>query len=141
MAIKLSWRPRRPVVLFGVLGTVVVLVLAVAALMNDLWREKSMPIQGNAAPTITTDDLDRHGSHQGVLRSSVRGGERARRHRRRLREARYSAPPIEQGRTEPGPDGGFIAHEFIGETSTRCSRSKPSTKRCAAAWPRRSTLR
>jgi hypothetical protein len=26
-----------------------------------------------------------------------------------------SAPPIEQGRTEPGPNGGFIAHQFIGE--------------------------
>jgi hypothetical protein len=26
-----------------------------------------------------------------------------------------SAPPIEQGRAEPGPNGGFIAHKFIGE--------------------------
>jgi len=26
-----------------------------------------------------------------------------------------SAPPIEQGRAEPGPDGGFIAHESIEE--------------------------
>ena len=25
------------------------------------------------------------------------------------------APPIEQGRTEAGPEGGFIAHQFIGE--------------------------
>jgi hypothetical protein len=26
-----------------------------------------------------------------------------------------SAPPIEEGGTEPGPKGGFIAHQFIGE--------------------------
>ncbi len=25
------------------------------------------------------------------------------------------APPIEQGDTQPGPDGGFIAHQYIGE--------------------------
>ncbi|MGA7053394.1 MAG: hypothetical protein WBZ37_19410, partial [Mycobacterium sp.] len=25
------------------------------------------------------------------------------------------APPIEQGDTQPGPDGGFIAHQWIGE--------------------------
>lgn len=115
MAARLNWKVRRPVVLFGVLGTVIVLVLAAGAVMDDLWREKSMPIQGSAAPTITTDDLtvvDRTRvffGHQSVGENVLDGVAGV------YAKHGISAPPIEQGRTEPGPDGGFIAHEFIGE--------------------------
>jgi hypothetical protein len=95
---------------------VVALVLAVAVVMADRWStEKSIPIQGNAVSAITTANLNTVArtrvffGHQSVgmnVLNAVPGV---------YADNGVSAPPIEQGRTEPGPNGGFIAHKFIGE--------------------------
>ena len=104
------WRVRRPVV------AVVAVVVALSAVMADRWnKEKSIPTQGNVASAIATEDLTAVArtrvffGHQSVgmnVLNAVPGV---------YTDHGVSAPPIEQGRTEPGPNGGFIAHQFIGE--------------------------
>jgi hypothetical protein len=107
------WRFRRPV---AAVVAVVALVLAVTAVMADRWnKEKSTPIQGNVASAIATEDLTAVArtrvffGHQSIgmnVLDAVPGV---------YADHGVSAPPIEQGRAEPGPNGGFIAHQFIGE--------------------------
>lgn len=108
------WRFRRPVV--AVVAVIaLVLALALALVMADRWsNEKSMSIQGNVASAITTADLTAVAStrvffgHFSVgmnLLNAVPGV---------YADHAVSAPPIEQGGTQPGPNGGFIAHQFIG---------------------------
>jgi hypothetical protein len=115
MALRLSWKPRRPMVLFGALGSVIVLILAAAALFDDLWRDKSMPIQGTPAPTISAAELntvDRTRvffGHQSVGENVLSGVPAV------YASQDLEAPPIERGGTQPGPAGGFISHELIGE--------------------------
>ena len=107
------WRFRRPV---AAVVTVVVLVLAVTVVVADRWsKEKSVPIQGNVASAITTADLTAvartrvffgHFSVGMNVLNAIPGV---------YADHGVSAPPIEQGCAEPGPNGGFIAHQFIGE--------------------------
>ena len=102
------WRFRRPV---AAVVTVVVLVLAVTVVVADRWsKEKSVPIQGNVASAITTADLTAvartrvffgHFSVGMNVLNAIPGV---------YADHGVSAPPIEQGRAEPGPYGGFIAH-------------------------------
>jgi hypothetical protein len=109
------WRFRRPV---AAVVTVVALVLALAVVMADRWnKETPMPIQGNVASAITTQDLT------AVARTRVFFGHRS--VGMNMLDAvsgiyadhGVSAPPIEQGRAEAAPNGGFIAHQFIGENT------------------------
>jgi hypothetical protein len=95
-----SWRVRRP---FSAIFTGVALVVALTS------------VQGNVASAIATADLTAVArtrvffGHQSVgmnVLDAVPGV---------YADHGVSAPPIEQGRTEPGPNGGFIAHQFIGE--------------------------
>src|SRR5271156_2476036 len=104
---------RRPV---AAVVAVVALVLAVAVVMAGRWsKEKSISIQGNVASAITTANLTAVArtrvffGHFNVGMSVLNAipGVYA--------DHGVSAPPIEQGRAEPGPNGGFIAHKFIGE--------------------------
>jgi len=107
------WRFRRSVV---AVVAVVALVLAVAVVMADRWsKEKSIPIQGTVASAITTADLTAVArtrvffGHQSIgwnVLNAVPGV---------YADNGVSAPPVERGRAEPGPNGGFIAHQFIGE--------------------------
>jgi len=107
------WRFRCPV---ATVVTVVALVLAVTVVTAGRWSEdKSIPIQGNVASAITTANLTAVArmrmffGHQSVgmnVLDAVPGV---------YADHGVSAPPIEQGRTEPGPNGGFIAHKLIGE--------------------------
>jgi hypothetical protein len=97
---------------------VVALVLAVTVVMADRWsKEKSIPIQGKVASAITTEDLTAVAhtrlffGHQSVgmnMLNAVPGI---------YTEHGVPAPPIEQGRAEPAPNGGFIAHQFIGKNT------------------------
>ena len=106
------WRFRRPV---AAVVAVIVLVLALALVMADRWsKEKSISIQGNVASAITTADLTAvartrvffgHFSVGMNVLDAVPGV---------YADHGVSAPAIEQGRAEPGPNGGFIAHQFIG---------------------------
>nr|WP_325499542.1 hypothetical protein [Mycobacterium sp.] len=94
----------------------IVLVLALALVMADRWgKEKSMSIQGKVASAITTADLTAvartrvffgHFSVGMDVLNAVPGV---------YADHGVSAPPIEQGGTQPGPNGGFIAHKFIGQ--------------------------
>ena len=107
------WRFRCPV---ATVVTVVALVLAVTVVTAGRWsEEKSIPIQGNVASAITTANLTAVArmrmffGHQSVgmnVLDAVPGVYAAH---------GVSAPPIEQGRAEPGPNGGFIAHKSIDE--------------------------
>jgi hypothetical protein len=74
-----------------------------------------MPIRGNVASAIATEDLTAVAGtrvffgHRSVgmnVLDAVPGV---------YANNGVSAPPIEQGLTEPGPNGGFIAHQLIGE--------------------------
>ena len=85
-------------------------VVAVVALVVALTA-----VQGNVASAIATADLTAVAhtrvffGHQSVgmnVLNAVPGV---------YADNGVSAPPIEQGRTEPGAKGGFIAHQFIGE--------------------------
>jgi hypothetical protein len=97
---------------------VVALVLTLAVVMADrLNKEMSMPIQGNAAAAITTEELIAVAhtrvffGHQSVgmnMLDAVPGI---------YADHGVSAPPIEQGRAEAAPNSGFIAHQFIGENT------------------------
>jgi hypothetical protein len=108
------WKFRRPV---AAVVAVVALVLA-AVVMADRWREeKSISIQGNVASAITTANLTAVArtrvffGHQSVgmnVLDAVPGV---------YADHGVSAPPIEQGRAEASPNGGFIAHQFIGENN------------------------
>jgi hypothetical protein len=106
------WKFRRPV---AAAVTVVGLVLALAVVTADRWNnETSMPIQGNVPSAITTADLTTVAhtrvffGHQSVgtnILDAIPGI---------YTDHGVSAPPIKQERTEPGANGGFIAHQFIG---------------------------
>jgi len=72
-------------------------------------------VQGNVASAIATEDLTAVAhtrvffGHQSVgtnVLGAVPGV---------YADHGLSAPPIEQGGTQPGPNGGFIAHQLIGE--------------------------
>lgn len=103
---------RRPL---AAVVAVIVLVLALALVMADRWsKEKSTTIHGNVASAITTADLNAvartrvffgHFSVGMNMLNAVPGV---------YADHGVSAPPIEQGGTQPGPKGGFIAHQFIG---------------------------
>jgi hypothetical protein len=115
MTNRISWSTRRRAAWFGLLSVLVVLVVATAAVVIEFRRDKSMPIQGSATPVITADDLakvDRTRvffGHQSVGMNILDGVPGV------FAAHDVAAPPIEQGRTDPGPQGGFISHEFIGE--------------------------
>jgi hypothetical protein len=108
------WRVCRAVAVVAV----VALVLALAVVMADRWnKEMSMPIQGNVASAITTEDLTAvahtrvffgHRSVGANMLDAIPGIYTAH---------GVSAPPIEQGRAEAASNGGFIAHQFIGENT------------------------
>lgn len=107
------WRFRRPV---AAVVAVVALVLAVTVVMADRWgREKSIPIQGNVASAITTAKLTAVArtrvffGHQSVGMNVLDAVPAV------YADHGVSAPPIEQGRAEAGPNGGFIAHKSIDE--------------------------
>ena len=109
------WTVRRPV---AAVIAVVALVLALAVVMADPWnKEKPMPIQGNVAPAITTEDLIAVAhtrvffGHQSVGMNMLNAIPAI------YTDHGVSAPSIEQGRTEAAPNGGFIAHQFIGENT------------------------
>ncbi len=76
-----------------------------------------MPVQSNQIATVAADDLNVvcrtkvWFGHQSVGMSVLAGVDGV------FAAHGIPAPPIEQGQaeTEPGPQGGFIAHEFIGE--------------------------
>jgi hypothetical protein len=100
MLVPARWRFRRPE---AAVVAVVALVVALTA------------VQGNVASAIATEDLTAVAhtrvffGHQSVgmnVLNAVPGV---------YADHGVSAPPIEQGRTEPGANGGFIAHQFIGE--------------------------
>jgi hypothetical protein len=109
------WRVRRPV---AAVVAVVALVLALAVVTADRWNtEKSMPIHGNVASAITAEDLTTvaHArvffGHQSVgmnMLNAVPGI---------YADHGVSAPPIEQRSAEAASNGGFIAHQFIGENT------------------------
>jgi hypothetical protein len=115
MAGGISWKTPRRIVVFGSLGVVIALVLAVTAMTYDVWREESMPVKGSATVAATRDELAVVSrtkvffGHQSVGENVLGGVAGV------YAENGVAAPPIEQGGTEPGPEGGFIAHEFIGE--------------------------
>lgn len=107
------WRFRRPV---AAVVTVVALVLAVTVVMADRWsKEKSISIQSNVASAITTANLTAVArtrmffGYQSVGMNVLDAVPAV------YADHGVSAPPIEQGRAEPGPDGGFIAHKSIDE--------------------------
>jgi hypothetical protein len=111
------WRFRRSVAA-AVTVVALVLALALALVMADRWNnETSMPIQGNVPSAITTADLTTV-AHTGVFFGHQSVG-------MNMLDAvpdiytdhGVSAPPIKQERTEPGANGGFIAHQFIGENT------------------------
>lgn len=115
MVSRRSWR-RHPVVVIGVLGTVIVLGVAAMTVLTDLWRDRTTTvIQGSAAPSATPSDLSVvertrvFFGHQSVGENLLDAVPAI------FNEADMQPPPIEQGATDPGPQGGFIAHEFIGE--------------------------
>jgi hypothetical protein len=109
------WRVRRPV---AAVVAVVALVLALAVVTADRWnKEKSMPIQGNVASAITAEDLTAVAhtrvffGHQSVgmnMLNAVPGI---------YADHGVSASPIEQRSAEAASNGGFIAHQFIGENT------------------------
>jgi hypothetical protein len=107
------WRFRRRV---AAVVAVVALVLAVTVVVGDPWsKEKSITTQSNVASAITTANLT------AVARTRVFFGYQS--VGMNVLDAvpavyadhGVSAPPVEQGRAEPGPDGGFIAYKSIDE--------------------------
>jgi hypothetical protein len=94
---------------------VMVLVTSLALVMAEgPSKAKAMSIQGNVASAITTADLTAvartrvffgHFSVGMNVLDAVPGV---------YADHGVSAPPIERGGTQPGPNGGFIAHQFIG---------------------------
>jgi hypothetical protein len=107
------WRFCRPV---AAVVTVVALVLAVTVVMADRWsNEKSISIQSNVASAITTANLTAVArtrmffGYQSVGMNVLDAVPAV------YADHGVSAPPVEQGRAEPGPDGGFIAYKSIDE--------------------------
>jgi hypothetical protein len=116
MLARARWRFRHPkAAIIAVVAVVVALsVVALSAVMADGWnKDKPMPIQGNVASAITTELTTVARTrvffgHQSVgmnVLDAVPGV---------YADHGVSAPPIEQGGTQPGPNGGFIAHQYIG---------------------------
>ena len=115
MLARTHWTVRRPI---AAVIAVVALVLALAVVMADPWnKEKPMPIQGNVASAITTEDLIAVAhtrvffGHQSVGMNMLNAIPAI------YTDHGVSAPSIEQGRAAPAPNGGFIAHQFIGENT------------------------
>ena len=130
------WRFRRPV---AAVVTVVVLVLAVTVGAADRWsKEKSISIQGNVASAITTADLTAVARTRVFLGHFAVGMKMLNAIPGVYADHGVSAPPIEEGLAEPGPNGGFIAHKFIGE-HVKPLTSRTSTTPCAMGWAGRST--
>ena len=107
------WKFRRPV---AAVVAVVALVLAVTVVVGDRWgKDKSISTQSNVASAITTANLT------AVARTRVFFGYQS--VGMNVLDAvpavyadrGVSAPPIEQGRAEAGPDGGFLAYKSIDE--------------------------
>lgn len=106
-------RFRRPV---AAVVAVVVLVLALTAVVADRWsREKSISIQGNVASAITTANLTAVAHTRTFFGQQSVGMNVLDAVPAVYADHGVSAPPIEQGRAEPGPNGGFIAHKSIDE--------------------------
>ena len=115
------WRFRRRV---AAVVAVVALVLAVTVMLGDRWsKEKSISTQSNVASAITTANLTAVArtrvffGYQSVgmnVLDAVPGV---------YADHAVSAPPIEQGRAEPGPDGGFIAYKSIDEGVTDAGKT------------------
>lgn len=113
---RISWPRRHPVVAFGFLPAVIVCLVATTAVLTDLWRDRrTTTITGTAPPSITSDDLSVVArtrvffGHQSVGENLLDAVPSL------FAEHGMSAPPIELDEAEPGPEGGFIAHRFIGE--------------------------
>ena len=107
------WRFHHPV---AAVVAVVALVLAVAVVMADRWsEEKSISIQGNVASAIATEDLTAVARTRVLLGHFSVGMNVLEAVPGVYADHGVSAPPIEQGRAEPGANGGFISHKFIGE--------------------------
>jgi hypothetical protein len=106
------WRFRRTV---ATVVAVIVLVLALALVIADRWNKaNTTSTRGNVASAITTADLTAVArtrvffGHFSVGMNVLNGVPGV------YADHGVSAPPIEQGGTQPGPNGGFIAHQFIG---------------------------
>ncbi len=114
MSAKISWKALRTVLVVGAVGCISALVAA-AVIFNDVWREKPVRVDGKLVGEITTDQLatvDRTRvffGHQSVGENILDGVPTV------YEQAGMTGPPIEMGGTEPGPQGGFITHDFIGE--------------------------
>ena len=116
----MSVRPRRlvgrPVISAAVVLTLVVLAAA-AVLVNRMDKEKTVTIDASASPVmaIAIDDLNTVArtrvffGHQSVGENVLSGVPAV------FAKQGVTPPPIEQAGTQPGPDGGFIDHQFIGE--------------------------
>ena len=114
-------RFRRPV---AAVVAVVVLVLALTAVVADRWsREKSISIQGNVASAITTANLTAVARTRTFFGQQSVGMNVLDAVPAVFADYGVSAPPIEQGRAEPGPDGGFIAHKSIDEGVTDAAKT------------------
>ena len=107
------WRFRRRV---AAVVAVVALVLAVTVVVGDPWsKEKSISTQSNVASAITTANLTAVArtrmffGYQSVGMNVLDAVPAV------YADHGVSAPPVEQGRAEPGPDGGFIAYKSIDE--------------------------
>ena len=109
------WRVRRPV---AAVIAVVALVLALAVVVVDHWnKEKPMPVQGHVASAITTEDLTAVAHTSGFFGHQSVGMNMLNAIPGIYTDRGVSAPSIEQGRVEATPNGGFIAHQFIGENT------------------------
>jgi hypothetical protein len=107
------WRFRRRI---AAVVAVVALVLAVTVVVGDRWsKEKSISTQSNVASAITTANLTAVArtrmffGYQSVGMNVLDAVPAV------YADHGVSAPPIEQGRAEPGPDGGFTAYKSIDE--------------------------
>lgn len=114
-------KPRRQLVLLGALGTLIVLAAA-AVYFGDVWRGKSVPAQAQVVEAISDEQLmtvDRTRvffGHQSVGENILDGVGAV------YEAKQLTPPPIAQHSTAPGPDGGFIVHEFIGENEHPVSK-------------------
>jgi len=131
------WTVRRPV---AAVIAVVALVLALAVVMADPWnKEKPMPIQGNVAPAITTEDLIAVAhtrvffGHQSVGMNMLNAIPAI------YTDHGVSAPRSSRGAPRPLPMAGSSPTNSSARTLSRSSRSKTSTARCATGWAGGST--
>jgi hypothetical protein len=110
------WRFRRlvPAVVAGVALVLAVAVVMAVVMADHRSKEKPISMQGNVASAITTDltavaRTRVFYGHQSVGRNVLDAVPGV------YAEHGVSAPPIEQGDNQPGPKGGFIADQLIGE--------------------------